>query len=231
MNFSEFAQDRLLDLLSAVTRFTEGLLQNYFDDLFGTGDSLDDLSRREILHPNSLIYEAIAQGSAAHSHADTSRVGNQGHRLASLHRLGGHEQLIGQKGAAGDGPAGGQSYRNCGIVQKTQRQFGHIVFLDLEVGGLQHAARHDGVRCHRDRGRADDSDRHVDVPGFRILADQLNRHSIPHMHRRREHRSHLPLTLLKLHVRLDGTDQKALPGVQRRKLRRRLGFGQSFELL
>jgi hypothetical protein len=46
MNFSEFTQNQLLNSLSAVTRFTEGLLQNYFDDLFGPGNALDYLPGR-----------------------------------------------------------------------------------------------------------------------------------------------------------------------------------------
>jgi hypothetical protein len=46
MNFSEFTQNQLLISLSAVTGFTEGLLQNYFDDLLGAGNPLDDLSGR-----------------------------------------------------------------------------------------------------------------------------------------------------------------------------------------
>src|SRR5579859_331731 len=43
-NLSEFLQDRPLNSLSAVTWITEGLLQNYFDGLFGAGDPFDDLA-------------------------------------------------------------------------------------------------------------------------------------------------------------------------------------------
>jgi hypothetical protein len=42
MNFSDFARFDPRIKVSAVTQFTEGLLQNYFDYLFGTGDPLDD---------------------------------------------------------------------------------------------------------------------------------------------------------------------------------------------
>ncbi len=46
MNFNEFAfRPHPLPSLSAVTWITEGLLQNNFHNLFGTGDSFDDLAR------------------------------------------------------------------------------------------------------------------------------------------------------------------------------------------
>ena len=45
MNFSEVVVDRGLPMLSTVTRFTEGLLQNNFDHLLGAGDALDDFPR------------------------------------------------------------------------------------------------------------------------------------------------------------------------------------------
>jgi hypothetical protein len=40
-------------------------LQNNFDHLFGTGNSLDDLTGRQVLDLNSLIHQAIAQGRPA----------------------------------------------------------------------------------------------------------------------------------------------------------------------
>jgi hypothetical protein len=45
MNFSEFHPHRPLDSLSAVTQITEGLLQNNFDYLLGTGNSFDHPAR------------------------------------------------------------------------------------------------------------------------------------------------------------------------------------------
>jgi hypothetical protein len=44
MIFSHCDQNNRLELLSAVTRFTEVLLQNNFDYLLGTRDSFDNLS-------------------------------------------------------------------------------------------------------------------------------------------------------------------------------------------
>ncbi len=45
MNFNEFLQEHRLPSLSTVTWITEGLLQNNFHNLLGTGDSFDDLPR------------------------------------------------------------------------------------------------------------------------------------------------------------------------------------------
>jgi len=45
-NFSELLRIAYLDSLSTVTRFTEGLLKNNFDDLLGAGDPFHDLARR-----------------------------------------------------------------------------------------------------------------------------------------------------------------------------------------
>jgi hypothetical protein len=46
MNFSERTSSALWILLSTVTRFTEGLLKNNFDHLFGPGNTLNDLPGR-----------------------------------------------------------------------------------------------------------------------------------------------------------------------------------------
>jgi hypothetical protein len=45
INFNERSIDHV-ELLSTVTRITEGSLQDYFDDLFGTGNSFHDFTRR-----------------------------------------------------------------------------------------------------------------------------------------------------------------------------------------
>ena len=55
MNFSDFARLDSRIQISAVTQFTKGLLQNNFDHLFGTGNTLDDLAGRQIGYLNALI--------------------------------------------------------------------------------------------------------------------------------------------------------------------------------
>jgi hypothetical protein len=46
MNFNNYVDIDRRTLLSTVTRFTEGLLNNNFNDLLGTRNSLDYFPRR-----------------------------------------------------------------------------------------------------------------------------------------------------------------------------------------
>jgi hypothetical protein len=78
-NFSDRCQIASLELLSTVTRLTEGLLKNNLNDLFRARDTLDDFTGRQILHPNSLIHQAITQCFAGGAHAHAAQVRNQCH--------------------------------------------------------------------------------------------------------------------------------------------------------
>src|ERR1700733_5274412 len=87
--FSECYRIDPLELLSTVTRFTEALLRNNFDDLFRSRNAFHNLTGREVLYSNSLIHHAIAQSLAGGSNAHAAQICHQSHGLAALHRLGG----------------------------------------------------------------------------------------------------------------------------------------------
>ena len=65
-------------------------------------------------------------------------------------------------------------------------------------------ARHDGMRRDGDRRGADDSDRHIEMPGRAAVAAQLDQDPIVHVPRPgATHRLHRPAAALQLQVGFD----------------------------
>ena len=80
------------------------------------------------------------------------------------------------------------------------------MLLDAHVLCCQNGSFDDGVRCHRNRGGADDSDLHIQVPGLCIGAAQLDGCPILHVMLRSESGPHRQAAMLELQIGLDGTD-------------------------
>ena len=151
--------------------------------------------------------------------------------LAALHRFGGHQELIGDHGAARDRPAGGQSDRDGRIIEVARRQLRDIALLDPHILVGQHAARHDGTRGDGHRRGADDSDRHIEMPRPSARAAQFDQDPIAHVCAGTDHRLDRQAAALELQVRgsIGPTTNRCL-SVSAGKLQRRLGFRERLEL-